>query len=140
MTVSAWLHVKRNETIVKKLKELGTVEKGFSDIEEIISISEESFNVHNKKFKGKEPHLWYKYSEGDYGHYPNGKRHPEITPPPEIVSHGHGFQVWIEKDQLVFISNAHWNIEHAEETIEDLKQWIRENIHEPIEILEAHAG
>ena len=135
MTVNAFLTIKRTPEIVKKLQQLGITEKGFADIEKIILISEENFSNHNKKFEGKEPHLWYEIAEGIYSHYPDGS-----PTSPNIVSHGHGFRAFIEKDKIVFVAPAQWSYEHGEETLEDLKEWIQMNLKEKIEILEESVG
>ena len=135
MTVNAFLTIKRTPEIVRKLERLGITEKGFMDIEKIIQISEEDFSNHNKKFEGKEPHLAYEIGDGIYTHYPDG-----CPTSQKIVSVGHGFMVWIRKDEIIFVAPAHWDYKHGEETLEDLKEWIRMNLKEKIEIIEESVG
>ena len=138
MTVSSFLNVKRTSEIVKELEQLGETEKGFADVEKVIVISEGSFNNHNRKFKGKQPHLWYAVDNGIYTHYTH---YPDGSPKSaNIVSHGHGFRIWVEKDRITFIAPAHWSVEHGKETLKDLKEWIRLNLKEKVEVLEESVG
>jgi hypothetical protein len=117
LTISACVTIKRTDEVVEKLKKLGTFKtSGYFD--GIIVIDSKDFGIHNSKFDGKEPHLWYVVGEGTYSHYPEGQKTPKV------VSLPHGFEVYIEKDKLVFDSPAHWDREHARQTVEDLKQWI----------------
>jgi hypothetical protein len=136
MTVNACVVIKRTDEIVEKLKRLGTFKKRLgifktSDyFDGIIVIDSNDFGVHNSKFDWKEPHLWYEVGEETYSHYPEGQKTAKV------VSLPHGFEVYIEKDKLVFDSPAHWDKNHARQTVEDLKQWIKSVIGE-VEIIES---
>ena len=132
MTISACVTIKRTDEIVEKLKMLGKFRT--SDyFEGIIDIDSKDFSVHNSKFEWKEPHLWYQIDEGWYSHYPDGQKTDKV------VSLPHGFTVYIEKDKLVFDSPAHWDREHAYQTVEDLKAWIKAVIGD-VEIIGSGVG
>jgi hypothetical protein len=131
MSCSVFVHIKYSKELEEKIRKMSgiTPKRNFSHFE-IAQVPEELFSQHKKDV---DAHRWVVEKDGTMGHYP--------TNPGKWEYKGHGFDIWLGfkgedgETDIVFVVPCHWNSDHGDLTILDLKEWIKDNLGE-VEIKE----
>jgi hypothetical protein len=131
MSCSVFVHIKYSKELEEKIMKISgiTQKKSFSHFE-IFGVPKELFSQHKKEV---DAHRWVVEKDGVIGHYPTNLGKWEYM--------SHGFDIWIGlkgengETDIVFVVPCHWDSEHGDLTLLDLKKWIKDNLGE-IEIKE----
>ena len=118
MSCTVFVHIKYSKELEEKVKNIEGIVPDFGKhTPETLTVPEILFSQHKKEV---DAHKWVK-GENSYGHYPENRGKWEYQ--------SHGFDIWINfEGDIVFIIPCHWNPDHGDQTIVDIKEWIKKEL------------
>ena len=119
MSCSVFVHIKYSKELEEKIRKIsGIISKGsYRDFQSVL-VPEELFPQHKKDV---DVHRWVPGKDGMIGHFP--------TNPGKWEYKGHGFEIWLGfEGDIVFVVPCHWNPDHGDLTIIDIREWIKDNL------------